>query len=354
MDNQDRRKSPPAPAPPTVSPPLNVTAPNTSPPYSGEHISLSPPLASPANSHPDSYSSPLHSKQDSGDHISLSPARSSLSSDQYSVIHSHGSSPENTKPHSPEKRPPPATVHKDVFKEPVEVVNRVVLEDSMAIVKVTEFVEEPEAVAAKTDPGGVHGGGVAEGGGSGRRRYTPSQSILRRRKREKMLKKAALGFRVFGFLFCLISFSVMAADRNQGWALDSFERYKEFRYCMSVNVIGFVYSGAQAFDLSYNLATGKYVVQQRQQLRHYFDFAFDQASFKCFIIHCLCSSIIAYLLISASSSAAIRIDDWQSNWGKDTFPDMATASISMSFLAFVAIAFSSLISGYALCTSKYV
>ncbi|KAI3452424.1 hypothetical protein Pfo_030194 [Paulownia fortunei] len=215
------------------------------------------------------------------------------------------------------------------------VVNRVVLEEPLAVVN-RAVLEEPKAVVTKTDPGlGVVEG---SGGGSGRRKFRPSLSILRRAKREKMVKKAALGFRVFGFLFCLVSFAVMAADRNQGWALDSFDRYKEFRYCMSVNVIGFVYSGAQAFDLSYNLATGNYIVHHQQQLRYYFDFAVDQ--------------MIAYLLISASSSAAIRVDDWQSNWGKDKFPDMATASISMSFLAFVALAISSLLSGYALCTSK--
>ncbi|KAK3000765.1 hypothetical protein RJ639_021567 [Escallonia herrerae] len=54
--------------------------------------------------------------------------------------------------------------------------------------------------------------------------------------------------------------------------------------------------------------------------------------------------MLTYLLISASSSAATRIDDWQSNWGKDKFPEMATASVGMSFLAFVAFASSSLIS----------
>ncbi|KAK2994072.1 hypothetical protein RJ640_024336 [Escallonia rubra] len=64
--------------------------------------------------------------------------------------------------------------------------------------------------------------------------------------------------------------------------------------------------------------------------------------------------MLTYLLISASSSGATRIDDWQSNWGKDKFPEMATASVGMSFLAFVAFATSSLISGYALCTSKTV
>lgn len=59
--------------------------------------------------------------------------------------------------------------------------------------------------------------------------------------------------------------------------------------------------------------------------------------------------ILAYLLMSASSSAATRVDDWISNWGADEFTMMASASIAMSFLAFLAFALSSLISGYNLC-----
>lgn len=59
--------------------------------------------------------------------------------------------------------------------------------------------------------------------------------------------------------------------------------------------------------------------------------------------------VLAYLLISASSSAATRVDDWQSNWGKDEFTEMASASIGMSFLTFAAFALSSIISGYNLC-----
>lgn len=62
--------------------------------------------------------------------------------------------------------------------------------------------------------------------------------------------------------------------------------------------------------------------------------------------------MVTYLLISASSSAATRIEDWKSNWGSDKFPDMASAAVSMSFLAFAALASSSLLSGYALFTSK--
>ncbi|KAH1111928.1 CASP-like protein 4A3 [Glycine soja] len=150
---------------------------------------------------------------------------------------------------------------------------------------------------------------------------------------EEMVSKAALGFRLSEVVVCLISFSVMAADKTQGWSGDSFDRYKEYRYCLSVNVIGFAYSALQACDLTCQIATGKRLISHH--LRNHFDFFMDQ--------------VLAYLLISASSSAATRVDDWISNWGKDEFTEMATASIGMAFLAFVAFAISSLISGYTLC-----
>ncbi|EPS65781.1 hypothetical protein M569_08996, partial [Genlisea aurea] len=131
---------------------------------------------------------------------------------------------------------------------------------------------------------------------------------------------------------CLISFSVMAADKTQGWSGDSFYRYMEYRYSLAVNVIGFVYSGFQACDLGYRIGTKKQQAPIRIRRRYCFDFAMDQ--------------ILAYLLISASSSAATRVNDWIMNWGSDEFTKMASASIAMSFLGFFAFAGSSLISGY--------
>ncbi|KAM1025964.1 hypothetical protein ACFX13_039673 [Malus domestica] len=196
--------------------------------------------------------------------------------------------------------------------------------------------------------GGEEGGvnGVGGGGGGGGRSKGVTNSILRRSKRGEMMNTAALGFRVSELVLCLISFSVMAADKTQGWSGDSFDRYKEYRYCLAVNVIGFAYAAFQTYNLSYHLVTGKFVISHR--LRCNFDFFMDQASSSSrpsvFI------AVLAYLLISASSSAATRVDDWQSNWGKDEFTEMATASVSMAFLAFVAFALSSLISGYNLCT----
>ncbi|XP_009758099.1 CASP-like protein 4A3 isoform X1 [Nicotiana sylvestris] len=249
-----------------------------------------------------------------------SPARSSISSDQISLPH-ESFHPEDNKPYAAPTRSPP-----EKPPSPEAVVKRSIKEEPLAIVKADLVFSDGTTI----------GEGGDGGGGNRRRKVRPPFSIIRKGKRDEMVKKAALGFRIFGFLFCLVSFSVLAADRNQGWALDSFERYKEFRYSMSVNVIGFVYSGAQAFNLAYQSATGKNVVQHH--LRYFFDFALDQ--------------IVTYLLISASSSAATRIDDWQSNWGKDKFPDMASASVAMSFLAFAALAFSSLISGYVLCNSR--
>ncbi|KAM7276048.1 hypothetical protein ACFE04_017914 [Oxalis oulophora] len=156
------------------------------------------------------------------------------------------------------------------------------------------------------------------------------RSIGRGSRRDEMVNLASLGFRVSEVVLSLISFSVMAADRTQGWSGDSFDRYKEYRYCLTVNVIAFVYSAFQAYDLAYHIVTGKHVINHH--LRRQFDFFMDQ--------------ILAYLLISSSSSAASRVDDWQSNWGKDQFTEMASASVAMSFLAFFAFAISSIISAY--------
>ncbi|KAL6541961.1 hypothetical protein OROGR_011447 [Orobanche gracilis] len=205
--------------------------------------------------------------------------------------------------------------------------------------------EDPSSEVKNAGP--VDAGGSGGGGGSGeghvgdrddevggeRRSRTAVESILKRRKRNVAVKKVALGFRVFEVVTCLVSFSVMAADRTQGWSGDSFDRYIEYRYCLAVNVIGFVYSGFQAFDLAYYLTTGKRVVAH--YLRRHFDFAIDQ--------------ILAYLVMSASSSAATRVDDWISNWGGDEFTLMVSSSVAVSFLAFIAFALSSLVSGYALC-----
>nr|XP_043636201.1 CASP-like protein 4A3 [Erigeron canadensis] len=187
----------------------------------------------------------------------------------------------------------------------------------------------------REDPvtGVAKGEDVNGGGGDTRPRTASSPVTTRRSKKEVMVDRAELGFRVLAMVLCLIAFSVMASDKTQGWSGDSFDRYREYRYVVAVNAIGFAYAAFQAIDMTYVVIYGKHIISY--SLRPHFDFLIDQ--------------ILAYLLISASSSAATRVDDWVSNWGKDDFTEMATASIGMSFLAFIAFALSSLISGYNLC-----
>ncbi|CAN6839189.1 unnamed protein product [Brassica oleracea] len=175
--------------------------------------------------------------------------------------------------------------------------------------------------------------------GESRRRLRPSFSTTpRESKWTSFVRKALLGFRVSAFVSCLVSFSVMVADRDKGWARDSFYQYKEFRFCLAANVIGFVYSAFMICDLVYLLSTS--IRRSRHNLRHFLEFALDQ--------------MIAYLLASASTSASIRVDDWLSNWGADKFPSLARASVSLSFASFVSFAFCSLASGYALCSLRSI
>ena len=88
-------------------------------------------------------------------------------------------------------------------KQPVAILNSVSLDDPVPVVEKTN-----------------------SGNGKGVRRKVNVNPIW---KRGKVVKRLGLGFRVLGFVFCLASFAVMGADRNQGWAVDSFQRYIEFR-----------------------------------------------------------------------------------------------------------------------------
>ncbi|GAB2240734.1 hypothetical protein Droror1_Dr00021252 [Drosera rotundifolia] len=114
---------------------------------------------------------------------------------------------------------------------------------------------------------------VAARGGE---RGVVEEMVVRRERKEERVRSVGVVIRVCEVVLCLISFSVLAADRTQGWSGDSFDRYKEYRFCLSINVIGVVYAGFQALDQAYHLASGKHLVMHH--LRHHFDFVIDQAS----------------------------------------------------------------------------
>lgn len=115
------------------------------------------------------------------------------------------------------------------------------------VVTAHRFQVEP-AVITKVDPGAEEGFvGVKEvereksgtgGDGGGDRRIRPDVSSLLRSEKVANLNKFLLGLRIAGFVLCLVSFSVLVADRKKGWALDSFYLYKEFRLVKGVFYLG--------------------------------------------------------------------------------------------------------------------
>ncbi|RDX82200.1 CASP-like protein 4A1, partial [Mucuna pruriens] len=249
-------------------------------------------------------------------------------------LHSLSDSPiydDHSSPPPPQKPPPDSSPDSSISDGHCSIADQRLSPASPPVVMVHRFQVE-STVVTKVDPSAEEGfvKGVEQATGSaGNRRLRPDVSGLLRSKKFAMWSKLLLGLRITAFVFCLVSLSVLAADKKQGWALDSFYFYKEFRYSLSVNVIGLVYSGLQICELVRYLTTGKHMVEH--QLRGYFTFALDQ--------------ILTYLLMSASSSAATRAYDWESNWGEDKFPYMANASVALSFVAFVAFALASLVSG---------
>lgn len=108
------------------------------------------------------------------------------------------------------------------------------------VVVTNRFQVEPKVVT-KVDPGAQEGvvgvndveevtGAAATASGNDNRRLRPDVYGLLRSKKESKLNKALLGLRIAASVLCLASFSVLTADREKGWALDSFYLYKEFRF----------------------------------------------------------------------------------------------------------------------------
>lgn len=60
--------------------------------------------------------------------------------------------------------------------------------------------------------------------------------------------------------------------------------WKFCRYCVTVNVIGFLYSGFQAIAEVHHRINQKHIISK--PLGFYFDFAMDQVSISFFFGHC--------------------------------------------------------------------
>ncbi|KAG0492778.1 hypothetical protein HPP92_006176 [Vanilla planifolia] len=125
-------------------------------------------------------------------------------------------------------------------------------------------VESPVACELKVEVGGV-------------KPFLVNSGIMRR----AALRKTEVGVRVLEVVFCLVSFSVMAANKTSGWAGDSFERYQEFRYCFSVNVMACAYSAFQLYAHFHHRITKRHIISRPSS--YYFDLSMDQATWGTFV-----------------------------------------------------------------------
>ncbi|KAL6955251.1 hypothetical protein U1Q18_005606 [Sarracenia purpurea var. burkii] len=159
--------------------------------------------------------------------------------------------------------------------------------------------------------------------------------IVRRWKREDLLKRGSFGLRGLALLFSILAFIIMASNNHRDW--QKFNNYEEYRYVVAIAIISTLYTGGQALRQAREFSTGKQLLSERNLAL--VDFFGDQ--------------IVAYLLISAASSA-VPLTNRMREGADNIFTDSSTAAISMEFLAFFALAFSAMISGYKLSNRSYI
>ncbi|XP_072996694.1 CASP-like protein 4B3 [Typha latifolia] len=156
------------------------------------------------------------------------------------------------------------------------------------------------------------------------------RSAVEEWKMEDSARKSTLVLRSLGWLFSLLSLIIMAANKNGNG-----QKYD--KYCLGIAILSFIYCMVQMIIQFRKLNTGRDLLSRR--VLAFVNFVGDQ--------------VIAYLLLSAIS-AAISVTNGLRIWVDNSFTDLSAASISMAFFAFLALALSSLISGYNLSTEIYV
>ncbi|PSS32722.1 CASP-like protein [Actinidia chinensis var. chinensis] len=140
---------------------------------------------------------------------------------------------------------------------------------------------------------------------------------VRRGRRKDLLKRGSLALRGLGTWDCSFLCSLLTNTKNTGST---------------------VYTGVQALRQVHELSTGKQQIFSQRSLA-FVDFFGDQ--------------IVAYLLVSAAAST-VPITNRMREGADNIFTDSSAAAISIELLAFLALAFSALVSGYKLSNQSYV
>jgi hypothetical protein len=156
--------------------------------------------------------------------------------------------------------------------------------------------------------------------------------------REKRMEITNIVLRSVALLFSFLSFVIMASNNHYlvttvGILIEtllwSFNAFGEYSYCFSVALIASVYLALQLAKAIYELITRRIYT-----FFYYIDF--------------ICDQILAYLLMSSASAAAVRthVLNNQNGGATNIYTDMAAASVSMAFLSCLFVAISSVLSGY--------
>lgn len=193
-----------------------------------------------------------------------------------------------------------------------------------------ELEKQPPSPAPEAD---VEGGPTA-GPGAGSSGFGVG-SVLRRWRRVDLMRKGSAVLRALGLVFSLLSFIIMASNNHGDWR--EFGKYEEYRYLLAIAILSTLYTGGQCYRQFHQTYTGKDLLPLKTVAL--IDFVGDQ--------------IIAYLLLSSASSA-IPLTNKMREGADNIFTDSSAAAISMSLLAFLALACSSVIAGYKLSTQSYL
>ncbi|TVU37108.1 hypothetical protein EJB05_10401 [Eragrostis curvula] len=143
------------------------------------------------------------------------------------------------------------------------------------------------------------------------------------------LEGIVLVLRAGAAMVAFVGVALVASCHHGDWM--EFTRYPEFRYLLGASVAACVYSAAQALRSFRRMRRGS-------TSPAFLDFAGDQ--------------VVAYLLITASA-AALPITIRMRSAVINIFTDAMTAAISLGFIAFAALAFSAIISGFRLSAHAY-
>ncbi|GJN33495.1 hypothetical protein PR202_gb22104 [Eleusine coracana subsp. coracana] len=127
-----------------------------------------------------------------------------------------------------------------------------------------------------------------------------------------------------------VAVALVASCRHGDWM--EFARYPEYRYLIGASAVACVYSAAQALRNFRRMRRGY------TSPAFFLDFAGDQ--------------MVAYGLITALS-AALPITIRMRSAVINIFTDAMTAAISLSFIAFAALAFSAMLSGFRIAARAY-